>query len=485
MRELRWLLLVFALCLPIVLLVTQVWKPWAGGSPQAAPLAVPTGDQEVAWIHTTTNAATWERFVTGVVRSAAEVPGLSVDDSRAFLESTTAVPELVLSRTGHPGKLHIRWYKLQSEVSTADWVKALAARNPAPLAVIGGGSTDRAIQLAEAMSQQAEWKGDRPPLLITTATADLNKTDVPGGVPLVDLYEDRTFRFCFTNRQMAEAVVRFVFDGPDDRLRPPPAARVAVVKVAWDDDQFSKDLRNQFNEALERRFPAAGTLAVLENTTIPFSVGGYLSPNPRERDVAGFVADRLRTEPDERVLLVLPTTTQPARRLLHAIVQADPRNAAKLVVVSGDGLPLNAVLRDGEFAWPVSALPVPLVFFAHNNPVAWDQPGTAPPNYAFRPPNGTEEEMHFGELAKVLATACFPPHQPTTTGGDELIARLRERTDFFDPNGERNANAGEHVIVVSPGAKPTLSVWRQGAKGAWERVPGTPVPLAAGREDRP
>lgn len=485
MRELRWLLLVFALCLPIVLLVTQVWKPWAGGTPQAAPLAVPTGDQEVAWIHTTTNAATWERFVTGVMRSAADVPGLSVDDSRAFLESTTAVPELVLSRSGHPGKLHIRWYKLQSEVSTADWVSALAARHPAPLAVIGGGSTDRAIQLAEAMSQQTEWKGDRPPLLITTATADLNKTDVPGGVSLVDLYDHRTFRFCFTNRQMAEAVVRFVFDGPDDRLRPPAAARVAVVKVAWDDDQFSMDLRNQFSLALAGRFPAPGKLAELENTTIPFSVGGYLAPNPRERDVAGFVVDRLRTEPDERVLLVLPTTTQPARRLLHAIVQADPRNAAKLVVVTGDGLPLNAVLRDGEFAWPVSALPVPLVFFAHNNPVAWDQPGKAPPNYAFRPPNGTEEEMHFGELGKVLATACFPPNKPTATRGDELIARLKERTDFFDPNGERNANAGEHVIVVSPGAKPTLNVWRQGAKGAWERVPGTPIPLATGREDRP
>ena len=491
MRELRWLVLVFVLCLPIVLLVAGVKLPWLSDSPTAVPMTVPTGDQEVAWLHTTTNAATWERFVTGVVRSTAEVPGLTVDDSKAFLESTTAVPELVLSRSGHAGKVHIRWYKLQSEVSTEDWVKALAARKPAPIAVIGGGSTDRAIQLAQAMDAQKEWHGDRPPLLITTATADTATADFDmssdrGGVQLVDLYDDRTFRFCFTNRQMAEAVVRFVFDGPEASLRPPANARVPVVTVSWGDDRYSVDLRDQFTAALARRFSAPGRLAFLDNSTIPFSVGGYLSPNPRERDVAEFVADRLRSVPDERVLLVLPSTTQPARRLLKAVIDAEPKAAGKLVVVTGDGLPLNAVLRDGEFAWPTAALPVPLVFFAHNNPVAWDgNPATAPPGYAFRPPNGTEEEMHFGELSKVLAGACFPPNKPTATHGDELIDRLRERTDIFDPNGERNANAGEHVIVVSPGHRPTLAVWRQGSGRSWVQVPGTPVPLSAGREDRP
>jgi hypothetical protein len=171
--------------------------------------------------------------------------------------------------------------------------------------------------------------------------------------------------------------------------------------------------------------------------------------------------------------------------LLHAVIEADPKAAGKLVVVTGDGLPLNAVLRDGEFAWPAADLPVPLVFFAHNNPVAWDGATIAPPGYEFRPPNGTEEAMHFGELSKVLANACFPTDQPTTTRADDLVARLRQRIDFFDPNGERNANAGEHVIAVLPGRPPTLHVWRQGAKGRWERVPGTPVPLAPGREDRP
>jgi hypothetical protein len=32
---------------------------------------VPPGDQEIAWIHTTTNGTTWERFVTGLKRHRA------------------------------------------------------------------------------------------------------------------------------------------------------------------------------------------------------------------------------------------------------------------------------------------------------------------------------------------------------------------------------------------------------------------------------
>src|SRR5262245_3556432 len=50
------------------------------------PLPVPAGDQEIAWLHTTTNYPTWERFVAGALRARQDVPGLRVDDSRAFLD---------------------------------------------------------------------------------------------------------------------------------------------------------------------------------------------------------------------------------------------------------------------------------------------------------------------------------------------------------------------------------------------------------------
>ena len=93
---------------------------------------------------------------------------------------------------------------------TDAWVKALAARNPAPLAIVGGWSSDRARELAEAMTATT-WPGQKPLLLLATATADAVYPDEdnyePGYQPpkLIGLYE-RSYRFCFTNRQMAASV---------------------------------------------------------------------------------------------------------------------------------------------------------------------------------------------------------------------------------------------------------------------------------------
>src|SRR5437899_8485841 len=99
------------------------------GGDDAAP-AVPRGDQEVAWIHAATSGASWERFVAGVHRARHEWPELQVDDSRAFLDQTTAIPEIVLGVSGSPGRVRIRWYKLTSETPSARWVRRLAPRNP-------------------------------------------------------------------------------------------------------------------------------------------------------------------------------------------------------------------------------------------------------------------------------------------------------------------------------------------------------------------
>ena len=496
MRELRWPLLVAVICLPIAVLAAG-WKlPWlADPTPTAAPLGVPTGDREVAWIHTTVNANTWERFVTGVMRTQMTVPGLHVEDSRAFLDSTTAVPELVLRRDGHAGAVRIRWYKLQNQVTTADWVRALAARTPAPLAVIGGGSTDRAIDLARAMAAQEVWHGDRPPLLVTTATADFaDPGEVMGPTPvrLADVYDDRTFRFCFTNRQMAEAVVGFVAQQPDVRPRPgEPDVPIAVLSVYWEDDRYSVDLQEQFTEAVNRRWQADGGVRFAGQWKIPFSVGGVVTPNVHEATVGRDIARQLAEMPDRRVMLVLPGITLPARRLLQAVVEAYPAAADKLVAVTGDGIPVNAILRDGEFAWPVAALPVPLVLFTHHDPAAWDTPAARPappPGYEFRRPNSTEEAMHFGELGKVLAEECFPKSGAAPARGDDLITRLKARAPaMFDANGERLGGGGEYVVFVRPRPDPLLTVWRNEDGKTWVQKRAVPFtargPAAA--EGRP
>src|SRR5437016_186374 len=196
-----------AVTLALLLLAAAVWAGRrVGAAPPVPP--VPGGDQEVAWIHAATSGASWERFVAGVHRARHDWPRLQVDDRRAFLDQTTAVPEVVLGVDGAAGQLHIRWYKLTSETDSAYWVRRLAGRSPAPLAFIGGGTSDRALELARALADQTAWYGWRPLLLITTATANTIYLDPAVGADpagagpndLMAVYPEKSFRFCFTNR---------------------------------------------------------------------------------------------------------------------------------------------------------------------------------------------------------------------------------------------------------------------------------------------
>ena len=520
MNRFRWVILVVLICLPVAFLALDWRLPGFREIPSVArPLPVPSGDQEMAWLHTTTNNTTWERFVSGWVRVQKFMPDVDVDTSKAFLDSTTAVPEIVIGMRGREARLHIRWYKLQNDITAADWVKALAAREQAPLAVIGGGSSDRAVDLARAMEAQREWKGDRPPLFITTATADsVADLDSQGGVQprLVDIYDDRSFRFCFTNRQMADAVLDFV-DRTDD-LRPivfeleslqaitstlaahpkPWRYRPHVFSVQWNDDPYSTDLHDQFQKSLLAQVQARDgnqTAFQLSRFDIPFSVGGFVRPNRHEDETATAIAGELRNIPAQRSLLVLPAVTLPARRFLRAIIERAPQLSKRLVVVTGDGIPGNAILRDSEFAWRAGGLPVPLVLFTHNNPIGWDDPTlrtSGPTGYSFLPPNSTEEAMHFAEMGRVIATACFPrageTGTPTLEGGlvtrgNDLVARLHaQRPAFFDADGERLGGTGEHVEVLMPrddadpvGGAAQLSVWRRESDKSWRSIGRLPV----------
>src|SRR5262245_32389354 len=224
MRAVRWFLSLLLTGSALLLGLLVLYHLGALAAPTAArPQPMPRGDREIAWIHAATNSATWERFVAGVHNLKESWPDLAVQSDRAFPDQTARVPEIVLGLAGQPHQLRIRWYKLTSEMGIDEWVRALAGRDPAPLAIIGGGSSDRARDLAVALRRQGEWRGPAPLLLITTATADCVLIDDPAGSPdsppgpakLMELYPDRTFRFCFQNSQMAEAVLDFVWSQPD------------------------------------------------------------------------------------------------------------------------------------------------------------------------------------------------------------------------------------------------------------------------------
>src|SRR5262249_61671561 len=95
------------------------------------------------------------------------------------------------------------------------------------------------------------------------------------------------------------------------------------------------------------------------------------APTPAERELMDRIPPDLASPPEARSLLVLPAVTQPARRILRAFAADTPLIGQRLVAVTGDGVSFNTVFRDGDVVWPVRELSIPLVFFAHQNPVAW------------------------------------------------------------------------------------------------------------------
>jgi hypothetical protein len=413
--------------------------PPAQGRP--TPLPVAPGEVEIVWLDAATNASSWERFVTAVKQTAERLqddhPGLQADIEAAFPQQTTAVPEVSVSWPVSGPRFVFRWYKLTSDWKSSDWIEALLKRRPAPLAILGGSSSDNAREVATHLNRLTRElpAEDRPLLFLTTATADrvapyaegeYELAAAPPDVPLTQLYPARTFRFCFTNSQMALAVSTFIWSNYDLRPDSDPA-----YMVKWDDDSYSRDLIGAFGDALHLLMaksmatqwawlsgsianglcppfysgvifptdrlppnptyepdPAApyndadwGSLFCLSPPpvlqVIDSSVGSYDTPNRYEvkaaRDLLDLLQNKKRPQnqkrQQKRPLLILTGQSQPSRRFLRALIRAVPDLANRFVVATGDAISFNTVYRDRETAWNIQDLPFPLVFFCHHNPI--------------------------------------------------------------------------------------------------------------------
>jgi hypothetical protein len=458
----------------------------------AHPHPVPDGDQELAWLHNPTSFESWDNFVWAMKRAEMALnggpPDLEVDDAEAFPSRTTAVPELIVRRKGYAGSLRIRWYKVTDEATQEAWVNALAERRKPPLAIMGGWSSDRAKELAVAMRDRS-WPGVRPLLFLATATADRVDSDddaLSGDQrpSLISVY-DPSFRFCFTNRQMADAVTDFVLSDPTLRPGPigatgmhavpafgaGPLAGIAALAgeiepratqafaIEWRDDPYSTDLSLKFREAF-RRMGDGPTRLEMEVNPVPFSTGRMNRPNPVEAEIAEHILQKL-PEPGVRTALVVPSVLAPIRRVLRTLVQGNPMVGRRLVAVTGDGLGVNTFFRDRDFAWPVRSLPIPVVMFTHADPFAWDLPGAqpAPPRgYELEPPtrggvkSSTEDVQLFSRLAQVMASGLFPPGKTAIAGTpSEVAEQFRTlKPAFFDAEGNRLSGDGEHIVVLRP-----------------------------------
>lgn len=426
-------------------------------TPPRRVLDVPAGDQEIAWLHTATSGAAWERFVTALERLEKEYPGLEVRTGAAFPRDITAVPELAVSLKGKTGSLRFRWYKLSADMRTGDWVDALMERRTPPLAIIGGSSSDLARDQAEKLEKVRHDAAGRTPLFfITRATADMVYAPDDGkgepqvlaeGRELTKLYPGRTFRFCFTNGQMAEAVADFLWATPELR----PADESAYV-VYWQDDPYSEDLARRFDAVLPVRSQA------LEG--ILHSMGGYGEPNRPEQAAVQELLNYLArdTARQGRALLVLPASSAPARRFLRGLARSGPDQTGRLVVATGDSIDFNSLYRDRHTAWPIQDLPFSLVCFAHRQPVHPDH---------FRPEGaaatGTEDLLLYKDIVHAVVQAAYRG-DALVDSADRLAdslgeARVTAKGDigfgdgeraYFSKEGNRLSAAGEFLVWLEP-----------------------------------
>jgi hypothetical protein len=501
------------------------------GPPPAGVRPVPQGWQEIAYLSPATSTDSWERFVAAVAflqaqwpKEHPDLPPLGADLEHVFPERTIDVPELSLWLGKDGPRLLVRWYKTSSEVDTAGWIEQLAARGRPPLAILGGENSDRALNTARILRDyRGKWHGPDPLFLITTATADrFPREDASSSEPLtapqmpklMDVYQGRSFRFAFTNHRMASVVMAFVKDHPEIWANSPhlPAnaagtaamnnglsalallscrdhmAPLAFYAIAWADDPYSLDLSDRFGEVFKEQFGDLGSSSPEEaermriRDEVPYSVGDRDRPNPVEAAALDRFFDHNPLFQGSREVLVLPTATDRARRVLHTLSNQAPFDLGNLLVVSGDSIPFNSVYRDRDVAWNIQTMPVPLIFFSHRNPInraAGFRPKAAPGDPSA--PTGTQDLLLYRDVLSAVVQAAFR-RADAAADADQAAARLRglhwlqgrlhagsEGRPFFDANGDRSAGTGEHIVWVQPlreagrvMPRATISVWRLG-----------------------
>jgi hypothetical protein len=537
MRFFRWALIGTLLAV-LAVAIHQTWR-WVWGNPTASQVKkLADGDQEIALIELATSIEDWGRLITALQllqddwqRINPALPALDVSTKNAFPLLTADVPEVEFSFAGTPGRLWLRWYKISGEYDAASWVDKLSARGRAPVAVIGGGTSDRAIRLARALHHAYGQSPTAPAFLMTTATADTTSEHNP----LMRVYPGRSFRFSFTNQTMVASLLEFI-----DRRQYPPdcnwARSLWISKVpekdalawavagaaasprlqssamhafSWSDERYSQDMAEHFQQEFKKRYPFGEfNLA----SPIESGVGGFFQPSSDEQFTVGtFLARPTRPH----TFLVLPTQTVRMRRFLINLRQRSPEDARNLIVLNGDAISFNAVYRDRDVLWNILDLPYSLVFFSHRNPVDREAGFRGPrephgDNGKAFPPRGSSgtydillhrdifEALLYavhdgknmidapGAVCDRLRETCW--HQPADAkarmdrprvyhpGIHDLPGRRRM---LFDADGDRRKHTGEHIVWVKPNftddivdLKSKISVWtvRPGQGGVWELV---------------
>jgi hypothetical protein len=534
MRLFRWalvagLVVVFGVAIQQSLLWLGVW----GNLNESQVKPLEEGDQEIAFIEPATSTDDWGRLITAVqllehnwTKVNPTLPSLKVSLDGAFPPLSAAVPEIVFSFGNTGSKLRLRWYKISGEHDAPSWVQKLHDRNPQPLAVIGGATSDRAIKLAYALrniydgrAPKVEPNMSAPVYVITTATAE----DTRSKKPVMGVYKNRTFRFSFTNQTMVESLLQFVdrrqitlergwarnlwvHKGADAEMLTAAAAGTlgsprlqpyTMYAFSWLDERYSLDMADSFQRHFKSRYPLGEFHPAAPITS---GIGGFNQPAPEEQiTVDTFLAHP--TKPHS--FLALPTQTVRMRRFLINLRQRSEQAARNLVVLNGDAISFHTIYRDRDVMWNILDLPYSLVFFSHRNPVdasagfREEKDLANHKNGAFPPAStsGTHDLLLYQDIFEALLYAihdgsnllCDPQavrtrlrstswrydskglEQPRV--GNTLIHTNNGKSRLlFDPDGDRQRHTGEHIVWLKPNftgdivdLRSKLSVWTIGS----------------------
>ena len=492
MRLFRWaLVVILCVVLGVAIYQTLLWLGVSGNLNESQVKELKDGDQEIALIEPATSTDDWGRIVTALEQLEKDwprinptLPPLTVSMQGAFPPLTVEVPEIVFSLGNTSGsKLRLRWYKISGEHDAASWVAKLHGRGREPLAIIGGGTSDRAIKLAFALRRTYDqpappapvtWSDPRSPVfLITTATAEETKKSKQS---VIGVYKDRSFRFSFTNRRMVDSLLQFIQNRqfPDEAKswgagnlwahepadpyafanvviglpRGLPALQVCdMYAVAWQDERYSLDMYELFKKDLKKHFLVG---EFHEEGIIPGTIGGFYQPAPAEQFVVGtFLARQTPVTPNS--FLVLPTQTVRMRRFLINLQRRSPAVARNLVILNGDAIAFDAIFRDRDVAWNILDVPYSLIFFSHRNPidraVGFPQIEDGRPIWeegaGQRTTTGTHDILLYRDVFAAFLYAAFDDGKLLDDPA-RVRDRLRE-THWYQPPADKIANDSPRV----------------------------------------
>ncbi len=449
------------------------------------------GSQEetILWLAPPTYMVSWQRFVQALrveVSSAfGDTAALDLDKVAPLEPGTT--PEVVLSHAGRA----IRWRWAIQTGDLADLLEREIGQSGKVLGVIGGSTTESALQLARALNSYSPTLPDEkhPVLILQTATAEwvygsgARKMWEPENAQqqlvgsqaekLMSIYPGKTFRFGFNNSRIAEVVTKYIC-GLYQPISPRPA-----MQVVWEDDPYGVDVLESFQKAYARQVGAAGGG---QPVRIRSGVGALDTPNRHEMKAAGVMANELaESRKLGRSWIVMGGQADPCRRFLTALSRKLPTNNSKdlPLIAFGDTPGFNRVFRDQRLLWPIDDLPFELVFFCHQDPSSRQAGfGDNPPADQKWQTNSTDDLLLWRNIAGGLI-AAWGHTAPNATSPKSLCEALslltvengsldqvadrhdglkftissgdgRDQKRFFDREGDRLSGTGEHLVHLEP-----------------------------------